>query len=315
MIFSENRCSLFRIMRWPRLHAVAFEHPSARAAEPCSVLLQAGLNRIVVSKILPAEPRRIAGAGTLLLRRAGMLREGERDIGNQKHQRKSERLHHTPHMGREATMTGRRASLADFCSTNARALTSITTAKAKVSTAVASWFASLIRVTGVLVFREKNPRGHANVPEDLAAGFKQLNRFARPGNAGRTAGWERCHGEIRHPRGVICNSSSAIRCRTRGSCSPVFAVRRIDSASRLTWVDETGYGSVAIEASSASVIASTISGTKVASEKSFIASPDDGRQATNLASDASRVPVACSGFLDRRENFQRTLWFRRNCAR
>src|SRR5215475_974848 len=48
----------------------------------------------------------------------------------------------------------------------------------------------------------------------------------------------------------------------------------MDSASRLTWVDDTGCGNVATDASSASVIASTISGTNVAPEKSFMASPN-----------------------------------------
>ena len=49
------------------------------------MLLQARLNRVVISQIPPAETRGIARAGILLLRRALMLmlREGERHIGEQ----------------------------------------------------------------------------------------------------------------------------------------------------------------------------------------------------------------------------------------
>jgi len=53
---------------------VAFQYLLAGRAEPRAVLLQAGLNRAVVSQILPAEALGIARASILFLRRAGMLR-------------------------------------------------------------------------------------------------------------------------------------------------------------------------------------------------------------------------------------------------
>src|SRR5215468_9028052 len=69
-------------------HAVALEDLLARRAEPRAVLLQAGLNRTVVSKVLPAKALSVARAGTLLLRRAAMLRQRERHVRERKHEGK-----------------------------------------------------------------------------------------------------------------------------------------------------------------------------------------------------------------------------------
>jgi hypothetical protein len=90
-----------------------------------------------------------------------------------------------------------------------------------------------------------------------------------------------------------------MRCSTAGSRSPSRAVRRIDSASWLTWVELTGSGSVAIDASSARVIASTTSGAKAAPEKSLIASPNRSKPGNARTHDAicpSRIgPFRFSG--------------------
>jgi hypothetical protein len=125
---------------------VALEYLPTWSAEPRAVLLQAGLNGTVVAEILAAKTLGVARAGTLLLRRAGTLRKCERDIRNQKHQCESKLRHHAPHIGKEATVTGRLTPLADLCSVNARALTSIITAKASVMAAVTSWLASFMGV-------------------------------------------------------------------------------------------------------------------------------------------------------------------------
>jgi hypothetical protein len=75
---------------------------------------------------------------------------------------------------------------------------------------------------------------------------------------------------FRQSRGVICSSNSAILCNAAGSRSPSLAVRRMLSAIDCTCAELTGSGNVAIAASIATFIMSTVSGGKDAFEKSFI---------------------------------------------
>jgi hypothetical protein len=73
---------------------VALENLAAGRAEPGPVLLQAGLNSTVISEDLSAETRCIARAGVLLLRRALVLRESERDISDKKRHGDQQPDHH-----------------------------------------------------------------------------------------------------------------------------------------------------------------------------------------------------------------------------
>ena len=75
-----------------------------------------------------------------------------------------------------------------------------------------------------------------------------------------------------HPRGLICSSISAIRCRTAGSRSPSRAVRRIDSAIAVTAAELTGSGRLETADCIARFITSMASGEKAALGKSRMGS-------------------------------------------
>jgi hypothetical protein len=87
MVRDALRAPHHEVLTWkkPRLHAVTFKHFPAGRAEPGTVLLQASLNRAVVSQILAAEALGIPRASLLLPGCAAMLRQSQRHIRNQKH--------------------------------------------------------------------------------------------------------------------------------------------------------------------------------------------------------------------------------------